>query len=47
MGGGGGGGGVIEHTTCILIFCTTFVGKFSHSKENAVRYYRNCVYVLM
>jgi len=37
------GAKVIVHTACILIFCTTFVGKFSHSKENVVRYYHNCI----
>jgi hypothetical protein len=36
------GGKVIERTAYILIFCTTFVGKFSHSKENSVRYSNKC-----
>jgi hypothetical protein len=32
---------IIEHKICILIFSTTFVRYFSHSKKNSARY-RKC-----
>ena len=28
---------VIEHKKCVLIFCTNFVRKISHSKKNCAR----------
>jgi hypothetical protein len=32
-----------ENTMCVLIFCTTFVRKISHSKKNWARYDQKCV----
>jgi len=29
---------VFEHKICVLIFCTTFIWNFSHSKKNWARY---------
>ena len=37
---------VTEHKMCVLIFPTTFVWKFSHSKKNSARYYQYCTLVL-
>ena len=36
-----------EHQMCVLIFCTKFAWKMSHSKKNLARYYQRCILVFM
>ena len=38
---------VTEHKMCVLIFSTTFVWNFSHSKKKWVRYDQKCMLVFM
>jgi len=36
-----------QHKMCILIFCTTYAWKISHSKKKSVRYYQKWTWVFM
>jgi len=36
-----------EHSMFVLIFATTFVRNFSHSKENSVRHDHKCTWTFM